>query len=101
MKTIKCTFKSNGEIIKATVIISDDLTTLSKSKKNQAALIIDEEWNAYKTWSIVIQCEKADYELHFKMIDYARTLQPDRAVTWGGEEHAIVLDSQKLTAIID
>ena len=34
MRTIKCTFKSNGEVVKVTAIVSDDLTALSKSKKN-------------------------------------------------------------------
>lgn len=97
MRTIKCKFKSNGEIIKVTAILSDDLTKLSKSKRNQATDILDEEWDDYETWSIVFAGDNADYELHFKMKDNVRTLKPDRAVTWVGEEHSIVGDSQRFT----
>ena len=97
MRTIKCTFKSNGEVVKVTAIVSDDLTTLSKSKKNQATDIVDEEWNDGETWGIVFAGDKADYELHFKMKDHVRTLEPDRAVTWVGEDRSIVDDSQYFT----
>ena len=97
MRTIKCTFKSNGEIVKVTAIVSDDLTTLSKSKKNQATDIVGEEWNGGETWSIVFAGDKADYELHFKMKDHVRTLEPDSAVTWVGEDRSIVDDSQYFT----
>lgn len=97
MRTIKCTFKSNGEVVKVTAIVSDDLTTLSKSKKNQATDILDEEWNDGETWGIVFARDKANYELHFKMKDHVRTLEPDRAVTWVGEDSSIVDDSQHFT----
>jgi len=97
MRTIKCTFKSNGEVVKVTAIVSDDLTTLSKSKKNQATDIVDEEWNDGKTWGIVFAGDEADYELHFKMKGHVRTLEPDRAVTWVGEDRSIVDDSQYFT----
>ena len=44
MKTIRIKFKSNGETIKKTAIFSDDLSELSKSKKNQADDIIIDYW---------------------------------------------------------
>lgn len=97
MRNIKCTFKSNGEVVKVTAIVSDDLTTLSKSKKSQATDIVDEEWNDGETWGIVFAGDKADYELHFKMKDHVRTLKPDRAVTWVGEDRSVVDDSQYFT----
>lgn len=97
MRTIKCTFKSNGEVVKVTAIVSDDLTTLSKSTKNQATDIVGEEWDDYETWSIYFAGDKADYELHFKINDDVRTLEPDRAVTWVGEDRSIVDDSQYFT----
>ena len=43
MKTIICKFKSNGENITTTAIVNDDLSTLSKSKKNEATDIIDSQ----------------------------------------------------------
>lgn len=97
MRTIKCTFKSNGEIVKVTAIVSDDLTTLSKSKKNQAYDIIGEEWNDGKTWCLYFEGENADYELHFKMNNHIRTLEPDRAVTWIGRDLSVIGDSQYFT----
>jgi hypothetical protein len=100
MRTIKCTFKSNGEVVKVTAIVSDDLTTLSKSKKNQATDIVDEEWNDGETWGIVFAGDKADYELHFKMKKQLRTLKPVKAVTWIGVERDIVDDVQKLNVVI-
>ena len=42
MKSIKCTFKSNGEDVTVTAIINDELSELSKSKRNQATDIIDD-----------------------------------------------------------
>lgn len=35
MKNLRCTFLSNGEKIKLTAIVSDDLKKLSTSKKNE------------------------------------------------------------------
>ena len=100
MKIIKCTFKSNGDVINMTAIISDDFTELSKSKKNQATDIVDESWNDGKTWGLYFETDDAGYELHFEMQDNERTLKPDRAVTWIGEEHSIVDDSQPFTVKI-
>ena len=42
MKSIKCTFKSNGEDVTVTAIVNDELSELSKSKRNQATDIIGE-----------------------------------------------------------
>ena len=42
MKTVKCIFKSNGEDITVTAIINNELSELSKSKKNQATDIIND-----------------------------------------------------------
>ena len=82
-----------------TAIVSDDLTKLSKSKRNQATDIVDEEWNDGKTWCIVFAGDKADYELHFKMKDHVRTLEPVRAVTWVGKDRSVVDDSQYFTVV--
>lgn len=96
MKTIKCTFKSNGETIKKKVIISDNLLTLSKSKLNDATSIVDEYWNDYETWGIIIQDTYCDYELQFKIKDTERTLNPVKAVTWVGEDRDVIDDEQHL-----
>lgn len=96
MKTLRCTFLSNGEKIKLTAIVSDDLTKLSTSKKNEATDIVDEDWNDGETWGLYFQTEKAAYELHFQMKDNVRTLTPDRAVTWVGEDFGVVDDVQLL-----
>ena len=94
MTTLKCTFKSCGEIVTVTAILYDDLAALSNSKKNQANDIIGEEWNDGETWSLLFEDVDADYELHFKMKDRERTLEPVRAVTWAGEGREVVDDSQ-------
>lgn len=42
MRTIHATFKVDGKTVKRTAILSDDLSELSKSKKNQCDDIIDD-----------------------------------------------------------
>ena len=68
MKTIICKFKSNGEDITATAIVSDDLSTLSKSKKNEATDIIDDFITEDQVW--ILYFEKSDrlgYEVQVKI----------------------------------
>lgn len=94
MITLYCTFKSCGEIVNVTAILYDYLTALSNSKRNQADAIFGEEWNDGETWSLLFEDDDADYELHFKMKDRERTLEPVRAVTWVGDGREVVDDSQ-------
>lgn len=95
MKTIKCSFKSNGENITLTAILTDDLSELSKAKKNEATDICcldDDEWSIY--------FDKTDemgyaigYEAVFKAKEGDKTLTPLRAITW---QNDIIDDEQRL-----
>lgn len=98
MKTIKCKFKSDGKDVCMTAIMSDDLSELSRSKKNQATDIITDFILAEEEWSLFFDRQEKEgvelgYECIFKAEDGQQTLKPLRAVTWLG---GIVTDSQWL-----
>lgn len=99
MITIRCTFKSEGETIKKTAILSDSLDRLSESKKNEATdLIIDCQEDGY--WSIIFEEEEdvKQYEIEFKYDDDdERTLTPIKAITW---ENDVITDVQFAKVII-
>lgn len=96
MVTIKCIFKSEGTVVTKTAILNDALNELSKSKKNEAIDIYMEEYDE-GFWSVFFEGEHGTvYEVEFKFDTENRqkTLQPIKAVTWGGEDSSIVIDSQ-------
>ena len=95
-------FKSEGKDIQMTVILNDELTELSKSKKNQATDIITDFMGEDEEWSVYCDREETEkielgYELVFKAEEYRQTLKPVKAVTWLG---GIVTDSQKMRVTI-
>lgn len=91
METIKVKFKSNGREIRKTAILTDDLSNLSKSKKNQARDIIEYPEDGF--WSIVFdESETLQYEVEFAIADYQKTLKPIKAITWGDD---VIEDVQK------
>lgn len=97
MKTIVCSFKSNGEDIKVTAVINDALTELSKSKKNQATDIIDDFMGEENQWALFFEInDKLGYEVQLKVIDGEKTLKPVKAITWEGGEDAVITDVQKV-----
>lgn len=102
MKTLKCSFKSEGKNITLTGILTDDLSELSKSKKNQATDLItdfireDDEWGLFFDREEQEKCELG-YELVFKAEEGRQTLKPVKAVTWLG---GIVTDSQHLKVVV-
>ena len=68
MKTIICKFKSNGEDKTKTAILTDDLSTLSKSKKNEATDIIDDFIAEDEVWIIYFEeNEHLGYEIQLKV----------------------------------
>lgn len=93
MKTIICKFKSNGEDITATAIVSDDLSTLNKSKKNEATDIIDDFITEDQVW--ILYFEKSDrlgYEVQLKVdADGNKTLKGQKAITWEGSKGDLVI----------
>lgn len=94
MKTIICKFKSEGADIRKVAILNDPLDDLSKSKKNEAT---DIEYFDADEWSIYFNVsENLGYEIVFKCDPDTgnKTLVPVRAVTWGGEDAGVVIDSQ-------
>jgi hypothetical protein len=97
MKTIICKFKSEGADIRKVAILNDSLSELSKSKKNEATDICGPECYDIGEWSIYFSVsDKLGYEVDFKCDpDTGRkTLVPVRAITWGGEDAGVVIDSQ-------
>ena len=100
MKTVICQFKSNGENIKLTAVVSDDLSTISKQKKNQATDIIDDDMYEYEAWGLFFEVrDHLGYEIQLKADKetHQRTLKPIKAITWEGGEDAIITDVQKVT----
>lgn len=81
MRTIKLQFESNGETIRRTAILTDDLSDLSKSKKNQATDITEYPEDSF--WSVLFsESESLEYEVEFAYEDYCKTLEPIKAITW-------------------
>ncbi len=97
MVTLKLTFESEGKTIKRTAIITDDLTDLSTSKKNQAVdLITNSYWDGY--WSLIFEDGNTQYEVEFEFDKENRepTLKPRKAITWVDD---VVVDSQFVTTL--
>lgn len=100
MKTIICKFKSEGADIRKVAILNDSLDELSKSKKNEATDIYDYdigEWSIYFGVS-----DTLGYEVDFKCDDETgeKTLVAVRAVTWGGDDAGVVIDSQLVNVTV-
>lgn len=99
MITIKTTFQSNGQSVKRTAIVSDDLQTLSNSQKNQAFDIFRESYSdGY--WSLFFEGDPGiQYEIEFLYDKENRqfTLKPIKAVTW---ENDIITDAQTVTVTV-
>lgn len=84
MITIICKFWAEGEIVKKTAILSDDLRSLSQNKKNEC---YDTQLETYGDgyWSIFFEGEPGtQYEVEFKFDRANRqmTLEPIKAITW-------------------
>lgn len=99
MKTVKCTFKSNGEDITVTAIINNELSELSKSRKNQATDIIDDFIQEEEVWCLFFEMSPSlGYEIQFKVDkNETKTLIPVKAITWEGGEDAVITDVQNVT----
>ena len=99
MKTVKCTFKSNGEDVTVTAVINDTLSELSKSRKNQATDIIDDFIREDEIWCLFFEISPSlGYEIQFKVDkNETKTLIPVKAITWEGGEDAVITDVQKVT----
>ncbi len=68
MKTIHINFKVDGENVKRTAILKDDLSELSRNKRNQCDEITD-DCSQDGFWSLVF-CENftTQYEVEFNSI---------------------------------
>ena len=96
MITIKCTFLSEGETIKKTAILSDNLKTLSQSEKNECFEVSIELYND-GFWSIFLEGEPGvQYEIEFvyDLENHQQTLEPIKAITWQDD---VITDSQSVT----
>lgn len=99
MKTIKFTFKSNGDNITKTAVISDDLSTLSKSKKNEATDIIDDSITEEGIWIIFFEVsDHLLYEVQLKLdFNGNKTLKGLKAITWESEHgDSVITDEQRV-----
>lgn len=99
MKTIQCSFLSNGEKIRKTAILNDSLTELSKSKKNEATDIIDDFIQEDNVWIVFFaESDSLGYEVQFKTGQSGtKTLQPVKAITWEGKDLDVITDEQKVS----
>lgn len=106
MKKITCKFKTNGELITLTGIVTDDLTVLSESKNNQATDIFDEYIDIDGVWSLYFEISSnLGYEIQFKAEtmdgETHKTLEPVKAITLKGETDKIVMtEEQEVTVKI-
>ena len=103
MKTIICKFKSEGADIRKVAILNDYLDEISKSKKNEATDVCDPECFDNGEWSIYFSVsDKLGYEVVFKCDSDTggKTLIPVRAITWGGDDAGVVIDSQLVNVTV-
>lgn len=95
MITMRLSFQSEGKEIRKTAIVTDDLTDLSESKKNQAVDIITNSYE-FGYWSIIFEDGDTQYEIEFEfdMNELVPTTNPRKAITWRDD---VVVDTQKVT----
>ena len=92
---MRLSFQSEGKEIRKTAIVTDDLTDLSASKKNQAVDIITNSYE-FGYWSIIFEDGDTQYEIEFEfdMNEFVPTTNPRKAITWRDD---VVVDAQKVT----
>lgn len=99
MITIKCKFISEDKLVKKTAVLSDDLRSLSQSKKNECCDIQHETFvDGY--WSIFFEGEPGvQYEVEFKFdrANSQETLEPVKAITWHND---VIVDVQSVGVTI-
>ncbi len=105
MKTIVCKFKSCGKNIRKIAILNDTLTSLSKSKKNEADEICeypeDNFWSlSFSTFNEDGEANKISYEVEFEYEGFCKTLIPRKAITWNNEENGCIEDVQEVNITI-
>lgn len=95
MVTIRLSFQSEGKEIRKTAIVTDDLTDLSTSKKNQAVDVITNSYQ-FGYWSLIFEDGDTQYEIEFEFDEKERipTINPRKAITWRND---VIVDSQKVT----
>lgn len=87
MRTIHVTFKTGGKTIKRTVILNDDLSELSSSKKNQCGDIIDDTTDE-GYWSLIFfESDTLQYEveLEYDTEEWRKTLKPIKCIVWDND----------------
>ena len=95
MITLRLSFQSEGKEIRKTAIVTDDLTDLSTSKKNQAVDVITNSYE-FGYWSLIFEDGDTQYEIEFEfdMNKLVPTTKPRKAITWRND---VIVDSQKVT----
>ena len=95
MITLRLSFKSEGDEIRKTAIVTDDLTDLSASKKNQAVDVITNSYE-FGYWSLIFEDVDTKYEIEFEfdINEFVPTTKPRKAITWRND---VIVDSQKVT----
>ena len=95
MITLRLSFKSEGNEIRKTAIVTDDLTDLSASKKNQAVDVITNSYE-FGYWSLIFEDVDTKYEIEFEfdINEFVPTTKPRKAITWRND---VIVDSQKVT----
>ena len=95
MIALRLSFQSEGKEIRKTAIVTDDLTDLSASKKNQAVDIITNSYE-FGYWSIIFDDGDTQYEIEFEfdINELIPTTNPRKAITWRDN---VVVDAQKVT----
>ena len=99
MVTIICKFMAEDKQVKKTAILSDDLRSLSQSKKNDCYdTQLDTCDDGY--WSIFFEGEPGiqyEVELKFDRDNRQMTLEPIKAITWHND---LIVDVQPVEVTI-
>ena len=95
MIALRLSFQSEGKEIRKTAIVTDNLTDLSASKKNQAVDIITNSYE-FGYWSIIFEDGDTQYEIEFEfdINELVPTTNPRRAIRWGDNG---VVDAERVT----
>lgn len=100
MKTICIKFQSEGKTVKKSAVLTNDLSELSESRKNQA-YDIDFGLSNDGTWSLLFEADNGGlYEAVFAYDreNEQQTLVPEVAITWN--EDGVILDEQSFSVSV-
>lgn len=93
MRTLRISFVVDGKNVLRTAILTNDLSELSKSKKNQCDYILDDSV-LEGFWCLVFnESDTLQYEVEFKYDTdaYLKSIEPVKCIVWESDVIADVV----------